>query len=162
MKNIIAIILIIVGWSEALSQDAPTLTVSGTTYDLIADRNFDVGTSIAYAEGYDAGRAETNISGAFIGTPTVTVNADGHAEFDFTTNLDNSPGLIRPFVRIILFHPENNPTGMVFNTSWSNAQTTVVGRSLAEGITSIFTHFSILVMNEHGSIAYEQNLEITF
>ena len=146
----------------ASAQDTPTLTVSGTTYDLIADRNFDVGTSVAYAEGYDAGRAETSTSGAFIGTPEVTVNEFGDAEFNFTTNLDNSPGLIRPIVRIILFH-ENNHVGYILYTSWSNTRTTGVGRLLAVDITSdVYSRFSILVMNEHGDFAYEANLPITY
>ena len=78
-KLLIAIVMLYVGVSSAQA----TLTVSGTTYDLIADRNFDVGTSVAYAEGYEAARS----SYSFISTPTLRVDANGDMFLLYETNL---------------------------------------------------------------------------
>ena len=119
MKNIIAIILIIVGWSEALSQDTPTLTVSGTTYDLIADRNFDVGTSVAYAEGYEEGRASNNgtITMNFVTDPAMSIyHNNGTYELLFEYEVDvigadklyDSNGNIPAFVYIEFLNRVNH------------------------------------------------------
>ena len=116
-KLLIAIAMLYVGAMSA--QDTPTLTVSGTTYDLIADRNFDAGTSVAYAEGYNAGRASSNgaITMNFVRDPSMSIyhnNGTYELLFDYEVDvigadkLYDSNGAIPAFVYIEFLNRVNH------------------------------------------------------
>ena len=155
--------LFIAGLNTVQSQ--ATLTVSNTTYDLIADRNFDVGTSVAYAEGYDAGVASLNTTGDFTQEPTIVIDQDGDATLRFRTNLDNSPGVLLPIIRIIYSHERNlGRYGDVQYLRYSNTQhsTTLIGTAIDPTTRAQSTHFSIFIMNEHGDTARRENVLITY
>ena len=161
MKNIIAIILIIVGWSEALSQDTPTLTVSGTTYDLIADREFDVGTSVAYTQGYERGLADSNTPGT-ITSAAIRINRHGEVDVMYETNLDFSIGAINPLVRITVLSSTNHGGVVFFQSRLSAlASTEFVGLGDIHAPAE-WNRFEILIMNEHGEIARRENLPTTY
>ena len=89
MKNIIAIILIIVGLNTVQSQTG-ILTVDGRNYTVTGAR-VGVDGAAEYARGYDAGVSdgETNArsSYSFTSTPTLRVDANGDMFLLYETNL---------------------------------------------------------------------------
>ena len=160
MKNLlIAIVMLYVGVTSA--QDTPTLTVSGTTYDLIADRNFDVGTSVAYTQGYERGLADSNTSGT-VTSAAVKINQYGEVEIMYETDLDFSIGAINPLVRITIFS-DSNPSGVAFIQYRLSALASTEFIGLGDiHAPDAWNRFQILIMNEHGSIARRENLPITY
>ena len=156
-KLLIAIVMLYVGVSSAQA----TLTVSGTTYDLIADRNFDVGTSVAYTQGYERGLADSNTPGT-ITSAAVRINRHGEVDFMYETDLDFSIGAINPLVRITVLSP-TNPSGVVFIqyrlSELASREFIGLGQIHAP---DAWNRFQILIMNEHGEIARRENLPTTY
>ena len=156
-KLLIAIAMLYVG---AMSAQA-TLTVSGTTYDLIADRNFDVGTSVAYTQGYEAGLLVSNTPGT-ITSAAVRIDQFGEVDLMYETNLDFSIGAINPLVRITIFSPTNHAGRVFFQSRLSElASREFIGLGDIHAPTE-WSRFEILIMNEHGEIARRENLPTTY
>ena len=140
-----------------VSSAQATLTVSGTTYDLIADRNFDVGTSVAYTQGYEAGLLVSNTPGT-ITSAAVRIDQFGEVDLMYETNLDFSIGAINPLVRITIFSPTNHAGRVFFQSRLSElASREFVGLGDIHAPTE-WSRFEILIMNEHGEIARRENL----
>ena len=151
--------LFIAGLNTVQSQ--ATLTVSNTTYDLIADRNFDVGTSVAYAQGYEAGLLVSNTPGT-ITSAAVRINRHGEVDVMYETNLDFSIGAIDPLVRITIFSPTNAAGVPFFQSRLSAlASTEFIGLGQIHA-PDAWNRFEILIMNEHGEIARRENLPTTY
>ena len=160
MKNLlIAIAMLFAGAVSA--QDTPTLTVSGTTYELIADRNFDVGTSVAYVQGYERGSADSNTPGT-ITSAAVRINRHGEVDVMYETNLDFSIGAINPLVRVTIFSPTNHAGRVFFQSRLSElASREFIGLGDIHAPAE-WNRFEILIMNEHGEIARRENLPTTY
>ena len=154
------LIAILFAWvSKTYSQ--VTLTVSGTTYDLIADRNFDVGTSVAYVQGYEAGLLVSNTPGT-ITSAAVRINRHGEVDLMYETNLDFSIGAIDPLVRITIFSPTNAAGVVFFQSRLSEpASRRFIGVGVIEAPAE-WNRFEILIMNQHGEIARRENLPTTY
>ena len=151
--------LFIAGLNTVQSQ--ATLTVSGTTYDLIADRNFDVGTSVAYTQGYEAGLLVSNAPGT-IASAAVRIDQFGEVDLMYETNLDFSIGAINPLVRITIFSPTNAAGVVFFQSRLSElASREFIGLGQINAPAE-WNRFEILIMNEHGEIARRENLQTTY
>ena len=151
--------LFIAGLNTVQSQ--ATLTVSNTTYDLIADRNFDVGTSVAYAQGYERGSADSNTPGT-ITSAAIRINRHGEVDVMYETNLDFSIGAIDPLVRITIFSPTNAAGVPFFQSRLSElASREFIGLGQIHA-PDAWNRFQLLIMNEHGEIARRENLPTTY
>ena len=160
MRNLLFVIAML--YAGAISaQDTPTLTVSGTTYDLIADRNFDVGTSVAYTQGYERGLADSNTPGT-ITSAAIRIDQHGEVDLMYETNLDFSIGAINPLVRVTIFSPTNHAGRVFFQSRLSElASREFIGLGDIHAPTE-WSRFEILIMNEHGEIARRENLPTTY